>query len=86
MDSFAASDLTLQDLLPHREGMLLIEEVLQVERRRAVVRCTVRPTWPMAGPEGADALILVWDGQSPGSADMLRRAKQRKLKIHEVIV
>lgn len=34
----------------------------------------------------ADALILVWDGQSPGSADMLRRAKQRKLKIHEVIV
>ena len=59
MDSFAASDLTLQDLLPHREGMLLIEEVLQVERRRAVVRCTVRPTWPMAGPEGADALILV---------------------------
>lgn len=34
----------------------------------------------------ADALVLVWDGQSPGSADMLRRAKQRGLRIHETVV
>lgn len=34
----------------------------------------------------AAALILVWDGQSSGSADMLERAKIRKLKIYEVIV
>lgn len=29
----------------------------------------------------ADALILVWDGKSTGSADMLRRAKAHGLKI-----
>lgn len=34
----------------------------------------------------ADALILVWDGKSRGSASMLRLAKERGLQIHEVIV
>jgi hypothetical protein len=36
--------------------------------------------------EYADALILVWDGVSGGSADMLRRAKAHGLRIHEHIV
>lgn len=31
--------------------------------------------------EYADALILVWDGQSHGSKDMLNRAKEHSLKI-----
>lgn len=30
----------------------------------------------------AEALILVWDGNSPGSANMLSEAKKRNLKIH----
>jgi hypothetical protein len=34
----------------------------------------------------ADALILIWDGRSKGSASMLRAAKKYKLKIFEVIV
>lgn len=32
----------------------------------------------------ADALILVWDGKSKGSANMLKEAKKRYLKIFEV--
>ncbi len=34
----------------------------------------------------ADALILIWDGKSRGSADMLRKAQARSLKIHQLIV
>ena len=34
----------------------------------------------------ADALILVWDGKSRGSADMLRKAEQQNLKIHQTVV
>ena len=30
----------------------------------------------------ADALIAVWDGHSPGTADMITRAKRHKLRIH----
>jgi hypothetical protein len=35
--------------------------------------------------ENADALILVWNGRSPGSASMLKIAKIYKLTIHEYI-
>lgn len=34
--------------------------------------------------EYADALILVWDGNSSGSRDMLKKAKTQKLKIYVV--
>lgn len=36
--------------------------------------------------EYADALILVWDGQSRGSASMKREAQRAGIPIHEVIV
>jgi hypothetical protein len=34
----------------------------------------------------ADALVLVWDGRSKGSANILANAKARNLQIHECIV
>lgn len=34
----------------------------------------------------ADALILVWDGKSPGSANMLKTAEKHGLKIFQKIV
>lgn len=34
----------------------------------------------------ADALILIWDGKSKGSADMLRQAKKHGLKIYGYVV
>lgn len=47
----------------------------------------------MAGPirnremaEYADALILVWDGKSHGSANMLKTAKEHGLKIYEKVI
>ena len=36
--------------------------------------------------EYADALILVWDGQSRGSANMLELAKRKGMRIYEKIV
>lgn len=36
--------------------------------------------------EYADALVLVWDGKSKGSADMLRQAQGRGLPIFEAVV
>jgi hypothetical protein len=34
--------------------------------------------------EHADALLLIWDGESPGSRDMLRAANDRGLIVREV--
>lgn len=36
--------------------------------------------------EYADALILIWDGESSGSKDMFKRAKICGLKIYEKII
>lgn len=33
-----------------------------------------------------DALVLVWDGKSPGSASMKKEAEKAGIPIHEVIV
>ena len=54
------------------------------------------PLWDKYGKAGgpirnqemadyADALILIWNGTSTGSADMLKRAKKKNLKIYEYI-
>ena len=59
MNNLPDSDLTLLDILPHRDAMLLVAEVLQVDAHRAEVRCTVEPSWPMADVQGVHALILV---------------------------
>lgn len=49
--------------------------------------------WTRAGPirnqqmvGSADALILVWDGRSRGSADVLQRARAAGLAIRQAIV
>ena len=54
------------------------------------------PDWSIgkaAGPirnkqmaEHSDALILVWDGRSKGSASMKKLAEQNGLKIYEYLV
>jgi hypothetical protein len=48
---------------------------------------------PSAGPirnrqmsDYAEALILVWDGESKGSANMLQEAKKRGLRIHQHLI
>jgi len=51
--------LTLTDLLPHREGMLLVDEVIEVDSRHAVIQARVGPAWPLQRPGGVAPLILV---------------------------
>lgn len=36
--------------------------------------------------EYADALILIWDGQSRGSADMKKKAQAKNLLIYEKVI
>ena len=53
------SDLSLEDLLPHRGNMLLVKEVLAVDSRNASARFLVEQSWPMADGQGVHPLILV---------------------------
>jgi len=59
MNSLLHSNLSLLDILPHRDAMLLVAEILRVDSSQAEVRCTVESSWPMADAQGVPALILV---------------------------
>jgi len=51
--------LTIEDILPHRETMLLVEEVVAVDDNQAVTRSTVSSRWPLTDDRGAQVLVLV---------------------------
>lgn len=59
MNAVALSSLTLEDLLPHRDGMLFVKEVLDVDRTKARTVFLVEKSWPMADERGVHPLILI---------------------------
>jgi predicted hotdog family 3-hydroxylacyl-ACP dehydratase len=52
-------DISIEDLLPHRGRMLLIDEVLEVTDTTAVTCATVTENWPLFDGQGVDSLILI---------------------------
>lgn len=50
---------SLEDLLPHRQSMLLIDTIVAVDGQQAIVTTTVDRAWPMAGEQGVLPLIAV---------------------------
>jgi predicted hotdog family 3-hydroxylacyl-ACP dehydratase len=59
MDIVTLSDLSLEDLLPHRGNMMLVEKVLEVDSDHALTLCRVKKSWPMADDNGVHPLILI---------------------------
>lgn len=59
MDIITLSDLSLEDLLPHRGNMMLVEKVLEVDSDHALTVCLVKKSWPMADDNGVHPLILI---------------------------
>ncbi len=59
MDTTPRFALSLHDLLPHRDTMLLVDEVLEVDKQHALTLSQVDRSWPMAEEDGVPSLILV---------------------------
>lgn len=59
MKTISFTDLSLEDLLPHRGPMLLVTKVLEVDAEHALTLCRVAPSWPMADASGIHPLILI---------------------------
>ena len=49
----------IETLLPHRDSMKLIEEIIELKEDRAVVGATVSPQWPLVDNGGVSSLVLV---------------------------
>ncbi len=49
----------IEDLIPHRGRMLLIEEILRVDTEAAVSSTKVKETWPLVDDNSVSSLILL---------------------------
>ena len=52
-------DIRIEDLIPHRDRMKLVDEILAVDDTTAVTLSVVSEKWPTAGGGGACAVTLV---------------------------
>jgi predicted hotdog family 3-hydroxylacyl-ACP dehydratase len=53
------NDIRVEDLIPHRDRMKLVDKILTVDDTTAVTESVVSEKWPAAGTGGACALTLV---------------------------
>ena len=59
MSTIPLSDLTLEDLLPHRGNMLFVKKVLEVDSKHARTLCRPEKSWPMTDGKEIHPLILI---------------------------
>jgi predicted hotdog family 3-hydroxylacyl-ACP dehydratase len=52
-------DINIEELLPHRDRMLLIDEIIELDNTSAVTRATVTDQWPFFDGKTVDSLILI---------------------------
>jgi predicted hotdog family 3-hydroxylacyl-ACP dehydratase len=50
---------SIEDLIPHRERLKLIDTIVSVNQGHAVCRATVKKSWPLLSGDGVCATVLV---------------------------
>jgi predicted hotdog family 3-hydroxylacyl-ACP dehydratase len=71
-------DLNIEDLLPHRDRMLLIDEIIAVDDKAALTSATVTEQWPLFDGRAVSALILIeLVAQTAGISNGWVRIKKR---------
>jgi predicted hotdog family 3-hydroxylacyl-ACP dehydratase len=71
-------DLTVEDLLPHRGRMLLIDEVILIEDGTAVAGVQVNDRWPLAESDAVSPLMIIeLVAQTSGIGNGLNLIKER---------
>jgi predicted hotdog family 3-hydroxylacyl-ACP dehydratase len=49
----------IENLIPHRERLKLIDAIISVDQKHAVCTATVKESWPLLSGEGVCAIVLV---------------------------
>ncbi len=72
------ADIRIEDLLPQRGRMLLIDEIIQVDEEKAVTGATVTDQWPFFDANSVNPLVLIeLVAQTAGVTNGWFRIKQR---------
>ena len=51
--------MNVEELLPHRGRMKLVDEIIEVDEERALTRSTVTDLWPFFDGKTVNALVLI---------------------------
>ena len=54
-----AYPVAVEDLIPHRDRMKLIDEIVEITADQAVTRTVVKDCWPLVREGGVDPLVLI---------------------------
>jgi len=49
----------IEDLIPHREGLKLIDTIIAVDQEHAVTRATVKESWPLRSGDAVSTIVLI---------------------------
>jgi predicted hotdog family 3-hydroxylacyl-ACP dehydratase len=49
----------IEDLIPHRERLKLIDTITFVDQEHAVTRATVKESWPLYSGDAVSAIVLI---------------------------
>ncbi len=49
----------IEDLIPHRERLKLIDTIISVDQEHAVTRATVKESWPLYSGDAVSAVVLI---------------------------
>jgi predicted hotdog family 3-hydroxylacyl-ACP dehydratase len=49
----------IENLIPHRERLILIDTIVSVDQKHAVCRAAVKKSWPLLSGDGVCAIVLV---------------------------
>jgi predicted hotdog family 3-hydroxylacyl-ACP dehydratase len=52
-------EIAVEELIPHRGRMALIEEILDVDDQSCTTAATVRESWPLFSGDAVDALVMI---------------------------
>lgn len=52
-------DLPIDEYIPHRDRMKLIDGVIEIDETRAVTAAVARESWPLADATGVNPIILI---------------------------
>ncbi len=51
--------ITIEDLIPHREQMKLVDDIVSVDDQGAVTAAVVSERWPASAASGVGAVVLI---------------------------
>jgi predicted hotdog family 3-hydroxylacyl-ACP dehydratase len=71
------TDWSIQDLLPHRDDMLLVHEILEMDENRAVTTSVVTDRWPFFDGKSVSPIVLIeLIAQTAGISNGLERVRK----------